>query len=309
MQRDASPTAAPMSDANPRRLSLAPSVPGWWIGPLLTVAAGLLIVLTRELVPISSPELILMVFVALSAVLAGVVPALASAAIVAVFAIVDSSAPGQPFVYDSAALSRLVVDVAAAISMALLVGGNRQRLRAQREPLAGQSSDERQQATSGAVREAPAEAMTATADLPRDDDPVEVVRTGEPLSPPRSQPGHETILVAEDEAVVRDMVVAALERNGYHVVAASTGEEAVRLIDRMGEEIDLLLSDVVMPGMSGPDLYDRARRTRPDLKAVFMSGYTALAIGRPIPDGITLLEKPFSGARLNEVVRETLAAR
>jgi len=126
------------------------------------------------------------------------------------------------------------------------------------------------------------------------------------LGAPRA--GHEMILVAEDEAVVRDMVVVALERAGYRVVAASTGEEAVRLIDRMGEEIDLLLSDVVMPGMSGPDLYDRARRTRPDLKAVFMTGYSALAIGRPIPNGVTLLEKPFSGARLSEVVRATLSA-
>jgi two-component system cell cycle sensor histidine kinase/response regulator CckA len=105
------------------------------------------------------------------------------------------------------------------------------------------------------------------------------------------------------------MVVVALERLGYRVVSASTGEEAVRLIDRMGDEIDLLLSDVVMPGMSGPDLYDRARRTRPDLRAIFMSGYTALSIGRPIPEGVTLLEKPFSGARLNEVVRETLSGR
>jgi two-component system cell cycle sensor histidine kinase/response regulator CckA len=128
----------------------------------------------------------------------------------------------------------------------------------------------------------------------------------EPAPAPGRRPGRETILVAEDEAVVRDMVVTALERNGYRVVAASTGEEAVRLIDRMGEEIDLLLSDVVMPGMSGPDLYDRARRTRPDLKAVFMSGYSALAIGRPIPVGITLLEKPFSGTRLNEVIRQAL---
>jgi CheY-like chemotaxis protein len=124
-----------------------------------------------------------------------------------------------------------------------------------------------------------------------------------------SHQGHETILVAEDEAYVRDMIVVALERIGYRVVAASTGEEAVRLIDRMGEEIDLLLSDVVMPGMSGPDLYDRARRTRPDLRAVFMSGYSALAMRRPIPAGITLLEKPFSSARLNEVVRQALDAR
>ncbi|MBI3750037.1 MAG: PAS domain S-box protein [Chloroflexi bacterium] len=126
---------------------------------------------------------------------------------------------------------------------------------------------------------------------------------------PQPTPQHATILVAEDEAVVREMVVAALERLGYRVMAASTGEEAVRLIDRLGDEIDLLLSDVVMPGMSGPDLLDRARRTRPELRAIFMSGYTALTIGRPIQAGVTLLEKPFSGARLGEVVRETIAGR
>ena len=124
----------------------------------------------------------------------------------------------------------------------------------------------------------------------------------------QSRPGHETILVAEDESVVREMVVAALERRGYRVIAASTGEEAARLIDRLGDEIDLLLSDVVMPGMSGPDLLDLARRTRPNLRAIFMSGYTALSLGRPIPDGVVLLEKPFSSARLDQVVRETLAA-
>ncbi|HEX7950520.1 MAG TPA: PAS domain S-box protein [Candidatus Limnocylindrales bacterium] len=123
----------------------------------------------------------------------------------------------------------------------------------------------------------------------------------------QARPQHATVLVAEDEAVVREMVVAALERLGYRVMAASTGEEAVRLIDRLGDEIDLLLSDVVMPGMSGPDLLDRARRTRPELRAIFMSGYTALTIGRPIQPGVTLLEKPFSGARLGEAVREMLA--
>ena len=145
--------------------------------------------------------------------------------------------------------------------------------------------------------------------LPRTEDPTAQAGRDAPVVSRQALGGHETILVAEDEAVVREMVIAALERLGYRVVAASTGEEAVRLIDRLGDEIDLLLSDVVMPGMSGPDLYDRARRTRPDLKAIFMSGYTALSMGRPIPDGITLLEKPFTGARLSEVVRETLAAR
>ena len=69
-----------------------------------------------------------------------------------------------------------------------------------------------------------------------------------------------------------------------------------------------MLSDVVMPGLSGPDLLDRARRTRPELRAIFMSGYTALTIGRPIQTGVTLLDKPSSGARLGEIVGETLAA-
>jgi PAS domain S-box-containing protein len=144
--------------------------------------------------------------------------------------------------------------------------------------------------------------------LPATEAEVEPVPPDAPSPARMSAPGHETILVAEDEAVVREMVTAALERLGYRVVVASTGEEAVRLIDRLGDEIDLLLSDVVMPGMSGPDLLDRARRTRPDLRAIFMSGYTALSMGRPIPDGVTLLEKPFTGARLDEVVRETLSA-
>jgi len=153
----------------------------------------------------------------------------------------------------------------------------------------------------------PGQGTTFKIYLPRTTQPGDV--DAEPTAPnPQPRPKHETILVAEDEAVVREMVVAALERLGYRVMAASTGEEAVRLIDRLGDEIDLLLSDVVMPGMSGPDLLDRARRTRPDLRAIFMSGYTALTIGRPIQPGVTLLEKPFSGSRLGEVVRDTLAA-
>lgn len=281
MQRDASTTArSPASGTRARRALLLEAWPAGWIGPLATVTAAGSIVIARPFVTVASPGLILLVFVALSGVLAGVRPALASAGVMALFAIVDASGPGAPFSYDAAAMSSVVVAVSSALTMALLVGSRFERL--------------------GAPPEAAAEEPVA-AEAP---DAPSTARSAEHETPV----AHETILVAEDEAVVREMVVAALERLHYRVVVASTGEEAVRLIDRLGDEIDLLLSDVVMPGMSGLDLYDRALRTRPDLKAIFMSGYTALAIGRKIPDGITLLEKPFSAARLNEVVRATLGS-
>ena len=108
----------------------------------------------------------------------------------------------------------------------------------------------------------------------------------EPSTPASTtKPQHATILVAEDEAVVREMVVASLERLGYRVMAAGTGEEAVRLIDRLGDEIDLLLSDVVMPGMSGPDLLDRARRTKPELRADLHVGVHRVDDRAPDPAG------------------------
>ena len=641
MQRDAPSTPPSVRDAVRSRIADQPRViPARWVGILATASAVVLIILIRQVIPISSPGLILLVFVAISGVLAGIAPALISAAIVVTFVAVDASAPGQPFTYDSTALSRLVVNGSTAVVMALLVGGIQQRLARQNESIASERSEDRQRALTdpaseailtidtgsivtaanpasaelfgypideivgqsitnlmppayrgrhfdafarylrtgrrtipwhgaelrglhangrefpievsigeygsgperrftgiirdisrrkdieaqllqaqkmdaigrlaggvahdfnnlltaiggyaelvgssmevddprqeaiGGIRQATDQAASLTKQLlafsrsqelrpavidlsqvvtnlvpmlrrllgervelvvkpteepcrthadrsqieailvnlavnARDAMPdggtlaietsnveldatnwlhdsevapgayaglvvsdtgvgmdaatlshvfepffttkapgsgtglglatvygtvkqsggyiwvysepehgttfkVYLPRTDEPDAPaPVEQPaptgvqqrGHETILVAEDEAVVREMVVASLERLGYRVVAASTGEEAVRLIDRLGDEIDLLLSDVVMPGMSGPDLYDRARRTRPDLRAVFMSGYTALSMGRPIPDGITLLEKPFSAARLDQVVRETL---
>jgi CheY-like chemotaxis protein len=375
--------------AVPARLRSSP-----WIGPALTAAGVAVIIVGRAVVTISSPGPILIVLVAISAALAGIRPALASAVIASAFVAVDASEPGRLFAYDSVALSRLLVTVAATFVMAFLVGGIQERLEAQREALAAQRSENRQRALTdpatgeygkgadrpftgmvrdiGRRKEMEAQliqaqdaeaigrlaggvahdlnnlltAISGYAELvgssfdpsdPRQahvtgirqatDDAASLTRRlltlnelprgtqeGETeIEPPapvsQARPQHETILVAEDEAVVREMVVASLERFGYRVVAASTGEEAVRLIDRLGDEIDLLLSDVVMPGMSGPDLLDRARRTQPGLRAIFMSGYTALTVGRPIQPGVTLLEKPFSGARLGEVVRETLAAR
>jgi two-component system cell cycle sensor histidine kinase/response regulator CckA len=116
------------------------------------------------------------------------------------------------------------------------------------------------------------------------------------------------ILLVEDEHVVRDMIRLGLERRGYRVAAAASAEAAIEFLGVPDAEVDLLLSDVVMPGMDGPALLEHVRLTRPGLPAIFMSAYAASAIERPpIPDGVILLEKPFTGARLDEAIRKVLA--
>ena len=119
--------------------------------------------------------------------------------------------------------------------------------------------------------------------------------------------GSEVVLVAEDEQLVRDLVVAALKQRGYVVVAVATGEAALEEVDRLGPELGILLTDVVMPGISGIELLEQARKVRPDLRAIFMSGYTASAMdNHKALAGVTFMEKPFTLTRLDEVIRETL---
>ena len=126
MQPDARPDAPSRGTL---RRSIAPSLDlAPWIGPVLMLAAIAFIVVARQFVTVSSPGLILLVFVAISGVLAGIVPALVSAGLFVAFVAADASSPGQLFVYDSAALSRLFVNITTAVVMALLVGGIQQRL-------------------------------------------------------------------------------------------------------------------------------------------------------------------------------------
>jgi two-component system, cell cycle sensor histidine kinase and response regulator CckA len=116
-----------------------------------------------------------------------------------------------------------------------------------------------------------------------------------------------TVLLVEDEAIVRDMMVIVLERRGYRVVAVSSGEAALEVLASIDATIDVLLTDVVMPGMDGLELFERLATIRPALPAVFMSGYTAMTLQRrPIPDGAEVLEKPFTAARLDETIRAAL---
>jgi len=123
--------------------------------------------------------------------------------------------------------------------------------------------------------------------------------------PELTEPGTETVLVAEDDDLVRGLATHVLRRNGYEVLEAASGEEALLLADRHAGPIQLLVSDVVMPRMSGRVLADRLRGRRPELRVLLMSGhppYALLEHGVANPDE-TLLEKPFGAATLLERVR------
>ncbi|MFO0632071.1 MAG: ATP-binding protein [Nannocystaceae bacterium] len=143
-------------------------------------------------------------------------------------------------------------------------------------------------------------------------------RAQAPASEPRPRPapavrrgGHETLLVVEDDALVRRVVADTLTRQGYRVLTAQHGMEALDTLARHGDGIDLLVSDVVMPKMSGPELAQELRRRWPELRVLFMSGYSEHAIVRDgaIGEHESLLEKPFSRDRLLERVRSLLDAQ
>lgn len=125
-----------------------------------------------------------------------------------------------------------------------------------------------------------------------------------PVPPPPAVPA-ETVLLVEDEEAVRELVRRVLESAGYEVLAASRPSEAQRLAAE--HDVDLLLTDVVMPEMSGYDLASRVRLTRPEAKTLFMSGYAHRALGDATerPQG-ELLRKPFSPDALAAAVRAVL---
>ncbi len=121
--------------------------------------------------------------------------------------------------------------------------------------------------------------------------------------------GTETILLAEDELSVRDLAIRLLTRRGYKVLAAASGEEAIELAAQHDGPIDLLLTDVVMPGISGRELADRLALSRPETPVLFMSGYTGEVIlkhGLQEEDTL-LLQKPYDAEMLLKGVRSALA--
>lgn len=123
--------------------------------------------------------------------------------------------------------------------------------------------------------------------------------------------GTETILVVEDEEAVRELIREVLDRRGHKVLAAAEAQEAIDLLARFSGTVDLVISDIVMPGMSGPDLIRQLGRSHPGMKVLYISGYTddAVVYRGHVDAGVAYLEKPFSSDVLVWKVREVLANR
>jgi CheY-like chemotaxis protein len=138
----------------------------------------------------------------------------------------------------------------------------------------------------------------------RDAGPVE----GEPAGASTEARGTETVLIVEDEEAVRALAARSLAKAGYTVLEASNGSEALTILARRGEEIELLVTDVVMPGLGGQELAQRVWESSPGLPVLFMSGYSPDDVVRRglLHRGAAFLQKPFSPDRLAAQVREVL---
>ncbi len=126
--------------------------------------------------------------------------------------------------------------------------------------------------------------------------------------PRQLQGGAETVLLVEDENIVRDMCARALDELGYKVLQASNGEDAIALSQGYGGRIDLLMTDVVMPGMNGGELAKQLIPHRPGMKVLFTSGYTEDVIVHHgvLDDEVSFLGKPYSPSALAKKIREVL---
>jgi len=143
--------------------------------------------------------------------------------------------------------------------------------------------------------------------LPRVEDAVQVPSRAEKLVSTTGK-GHETILLVEDEPAVRELTREVLSQRGYEVIEALTPKDAERLAGDNGAEIHLLLTDVMMPGMSGRELAKRLTERYPHLRVLYMSGYTynVIAEGGTLEEGISFVQKPFTPQVLAQKVREAL---
>src|SRR6267154_970617 len=142
--------------------------------------------------------------------------------------------------------------------------------------------------------------------LPRVEQAPEALPAIKPVS--GEQKGSETVLLVEDQPQVRELARMVLAGKGYTVVVAATPEEAERVCAQRVRGIHLLLTDVIMPGVSGRELAKRLTARQPNMRVLYMSGYTfnVIAQGGMLEDGVAFLQKPFTPSTLAEKVREIL---
>jgi two-component system cell cycle sensor histidine kinase/response regulator CckA len=142
--------------------------------------------------------------------------------------------------------------------------------------------------------------------LPRVDAPIDV----DYVAPPdqKRKRGTETVMIVEDEEGVRKVLVEMLTQEGYQVIVAGGGPEALERARHHAGPLHLLITDVIMPKMSGRELADRMRAQLPDLKVLFVSGYTDSAIVQHgiLEPGTIFLQKPFTPEQLATKVRDVL---
>jgi two-component system cell cycle sensor histidine kinase/response regulator CckA len=129
-----------------------------------------------------------------------------------------------------------------------------------------------------------------------------------PLPPERS--GTETLLIVENEGAIRNLLQMALRKSGYTVLVAESGREALEIVRAHADAIHLLITDVVMPDMSGPELVRQLATIRPETQTLFMSGYMDQALGEHgiVPTNVNFIQKPFSPNVITQKVRHILDA-
>jgi CheY-like chemotaxis protein len=139
----------------------------------------------------------------------------------------------------------------------------------------------------------------------------QVVREEVPRPDDAPAAGTETVLVVEDDRIVLNLVERILGERGYVVRSASDGEEALDIAREIGDDLELLVTDVVMPGMNGRELHRQLTGFCPNAKVLFMSGYTDNVIIHKgfVDEGVKFLQKPFTVKELTEKIRETLEER
>jgi len=136
----------------------------------------------------------------------------------------------------------------------------------------------------------------------------EAVARRRPEAPRKTTAGTETILIVEDEDAVRKLARRILTKNGYTVHTAASAEEAQDVLRRVGDDVTLLLTDIVLPGLNGRELYEAETGRYPSMKVLYMSGYAANAISHNgiLDEGAPLLQKPFTPEALALRVREVI---